>query len=105
MITVALLHCQVQLRLSCNAHNNDWKETLMNSLNLIAAALAALAGTAAASPIDADFGAPTLDRWMYPFNMSPGSELTAHTFGALGIEGFDDRDSQFIVGFDTADSV
>jgi hypothetical protein len=77
----------------------------MTSLRLVAAAIATLAGTAAGSPIDAEFGVPSLDRWMYPFNQSPGAELVAHTFGALGLGGFDDRDSQFIVGFETADAI
>ena len=43
----------------------------------------------------------TLDRWMYPFNLTPGSRLSASTFGAPRLEGFDDYDAQFIVGFRT----
>lgn len=43
----------------------------------------------------------TLDRWMYPFNGSPGTRLSASTFGAPRLEGFDDYDAQFIVGFRT----
>lgn len=47
----------------------------------------------------------TLDRWMYPFNGSPGTRLSASTFGAPRLEGFDDHDAQFIVGFDVDGSV
>ncbi len=43
----------------------------------------------------------TLDRWMYPFNGTPGTRLSASTFGAPRLEGFDDYDAQFIVGFRT----
>jgi hypothetical protein len=45
---------------------------------------------------------PTLDRWMYPFNSTPGSEPLGKTFGAIQITGFDDRDGQFLLGFDTS---
>jgi len=71
-----------------------------------AARLALLAGVAAlASPalaadeVAADFGVPTLDRWMYPFNSNPGGKLESPTFGAIGLDGFDDMDAQFIIGF------
>jgi hypothetical protein len=63
-----------------------------------AAALAAVPGAAGATTI----GSPSLDRWMYPFNATPGSRPTAPTFGAVGEDGFDDRDAQFLIGFDTA---
>lgn len=46
-------------------------------------------------------GTSTLDRWMYPFNGSPGTRLSAPTFGAPRLEGFDDHDAQFIIGFET----
>jgi hypothetical protein len=62
-----------------------------------AAALAAVPATAGAATI----AAPSLDRWMYPFSATPGSRTTASTFGAIGEDGFDDRDAQFLVGFDT----
>ena len=41
------------------------------------------------------------DRWMYPFNFSNGFEITAPTFGAILQSGFDDRDSQFVVTWET----
>jgi hypothetical protein len=44
---------------------------------------------------------PSQDRWMYPFNFSAGQETRASLFGAVLIDGFDDRDSTFIVSWDT----
>ena len=65
--------------------------------------LAVLAGQCAAQSqtITVQYDAPSLDRWNYPFNGSPGTRLSASTFGAVDLEGFDDHDAQFIVGFDT----
>ncbi len=69
---------------------------------------AAFLGAAACLPSVAsaqltDFSSPaTLDRWMYPFNGSPGTRLAASTFSARRIDGFDDHDAQFIVGFDSS---
>jgi len=42
------------------------------------------------------------DRWNYPFNSSPGTRGTAPTFLASGTPAFDERDGQFLVGFNTA---
>lgn len=47
------------------------------------------------------FSTPSLDRWSYPF-AGNGSEQEARLFSALGAEGFDERDSQFVIAFDTA---
>ncbi len=44
---------------------------------------------------------PTADRWMYPFNGTPGTRPAASVFGAIGEASFDDRDAQFLVRFDT----
>ncbi len=60
------------------------------------------AGAAFGQLVVADFHTPTLDRWMYPFNSSPGAEVTAPVFAAVNQPDFDDRDSQFLLGFDTA---
>lgn len=61
---------------------------------------------AADQTIVVDLNRPTLDRWMYPFNQEPGTRAEAMTFGALGIpDFFDDRDAQFIIGFDTIPTV
>lgn len=64
-----------------------------------------VAGAAAAGPIEAEFPLPHLDRWMYPFGATPGVETQASVFGAVGLAGFDDRDAQFLVGFDTSGAV
>jgi len=44
---------------------------------------------------------PTLDRWMYPFNSTPGTRPEASIFASINTPGFDDRDAQFLVGWDT----
>jgi hypothetical protein len=70
--------------------------------------LASLAITvaAAADTYTVVMPTPTLDRWNYPFNPTPGSRITASTFGnEPGAPLFDNRDGQFIVGFDTAAAV
>ncbi|RMH11526.1 MAG: hypothetical protein D6695_08940, partial [Planctomycetota bacterium] len=41
------------------------------------------------------------DRWMYPFNGTPGTRFLAATFGAPTLEFFDDRDAQYILIFNT----
>ncbi|MCA9100396.1 MAG: PEP-CTERM sorting domain-containing protein [Planctomycetales bacterium] len=52
-----------------------------------------------AVPVELSVG---FDRWMYPFNATPGTRAVGLTFGALGEGDFDDRDSQTLVGFDTS---
>lgn len=42
------------------------------------------------------------DRWNYPFNFTPGTRPTAPTFLAAGTPAFDERDGQFLIGFNTA---
>lgn len=49
------------------------------------------------------YASPAVDRWNYPFNPTPGTRITASTFGnEAGSPLFDNRDGQFIVGFNTA---
>lgn len=43
-----------------------------------------------------------MDRWMYPFNVTPGVRIQSPTFGAVGSEGFDERDGQYVIGINTA---
>jgi len=43
----------------------------------------------------------TLDRWNYPFGDSTGTRTTAPTFSPIGTAGFDDRDGEFLIGFNT----
>jgi hypothetical protein len=67
--------------------------------------MVAAAGSAAAQVIEVQYAAPTLDRWSYPFNGSPGTRLSASTFGAIELEGFDDHDAQLILGFETRNEI
>lgn len=63
----------------------------------------ALAPVASAESITAVFPAPALDRWMYPFNATPGMRPTISTFGSTpGAPEFDSRDGQMLVRFDTS---
>lgn len=62
---------------------------------------------ASAQPLNLTFTGPTLDRWVYPFNATPGYRNAISVFSALGQESlagatFDQRDAQMLVGFDTA---
>lgn len=59
-----------------------------------------------AQPIVVQRSAPDLDRWNYPFNASAGFRTSASTFAApAGDPDFDDRDAQFLIGWDTAAEV
>jgi hypothetical protein len=72
----------------------------------VAAALPlVLAAGASAQPVNADWATPTLDIWMYPFASNGGVRPVASVFAATGIEGFDDRDGQFLIGYDTAPTI
>lgn len=80
---------------------------------MISTTLRRLAGTAlllgaanaSAQPISVHFGTPTLDRWMYAFNTNPGHRPTASVFGTVLMPGFDDRDAQFLIGYDTQPAI
>lgn len=67
---------------------------------------------AALSPVTGAFAAsfniitPSMDRWVYPFNGSPGVRPAASAFGTV-VKGvvdsqFDDRDGQMLVRFSTS---
>lgn len=60
------------------------------------------ASVAQGQSISATIDVPSLDRWNYPFASTPGAETSAPCFAALRQAGFDDRDAQFLVGFDTS---
>jgi hypothetical protein len=48
----------------------------------------------------------SIDRWMYPFNGTPGSRSAAPTFGSAGDgTGVDTRHGQFLLGWNTASLV
>lgn len=75
---------------------------------VISAAVAAIGAErfAAANTIQASFLAPVLDRWMYPFNSTPGSRAVISTFGSTpGAPEFDSRDGQMLVAFATGSQV
>lgn len=53
-----------------------------------------------------EYPQPTLDRWMYPFNATPGFRPSAPVFGTFGDGyGVDTRHGQFLLGFDTSDKI
>ncbi|MGE3107979.1 MAG: hypothetical protein AB7G11_09220 [Phycisphaerales bacterium] len=54
-----------------------------------------------AQSINADYPTPTLDRWVYAFGDASGTRPEASVFGTVLLPGFDDRDAQILVGFDT----
>ncbi len=61
---------------------------------------------ASADTIHATYPSPTLDRWMYPFNATPGTRPVISTFGSTpGAPEFDSRDGQFVMAFSTAPQV
>ena len=48
-----------------------------------------------------DFSTPvSSDRWMYPFNATPGDRITGSLFGIYGSPDFDERDAQIYLAFD-----
>ncbi len=74
----------------------------------LACALSALAITTSVSAdsIAGVFPTPALDRWMYPFNGTPGTRPVISTFGSTpGAPEFDSRDGQMLLRFDTAAQV
>jgi hypothetical protein len=70
---------------------------MLNRLLIMTWALtsALAAASAAARDVPVDF-----DRWMYPFNASPGARTSGSTFGAVQNPAFDDLDAQILIGFD-----
>ena len=70
-----------------------------------AATLGLSAGFAQAQVTDASWPSPTLDIWMYPFASNGGTRPVASVFGAVELDGFDDRDGQFLIGYDTGELI
>ena len=59
-----------------------------------------------AETIHATYAQPQIDRWMYPFNGTPGTRPTISTFGSTpGTPEFDSRDGQFVMAFATSPQV
>lgn len=77
----------------------------MKSIRLSAPLIPLLAATGMAQTVTGTVPAPSLDRWNYPFASQPGIEVGIPTFAALRQTGFDDRDAQFLLGFDTGSLV
>ncbi len=80
---------------------------MCNKVNALVGAVGGLlaASSALGQVIDAEWTNASQDRWMYPFNGTPGTRFLASTFGTGGIPGFDDRDAQFIVLFNTSPAI
>lgn len=64
-----------------------------------------LTSSAFGQTVTASYPSPTIDRWIYPFGDFSGSRPTASVFGALGLAGFDDRDGQILLGFNTPPAI
>ena len=72
---------------------------------IIAGVMLAPTITIAGDPIEVSYDTPSLDRWMYPFNATPGVRISASTFGTVQDERFDNRDGQLIVAYDTGGDI
>ncbi len=68
-------------------------------------AVMATGSLAYGQPIVVERSSPSVDRWNYPFNATPGFRTVASTFAAVGFPDFDDMDAQFVIGFDTGGDV
>jgi len=71
----------------------------------ITVAALAIGQPLAAQQITMQFTAPTLDRWNYQFNATPGTRDRGSTFSAGADNNFDDRDGQVLLGFDTIGTI
>jgi len=64
---------------------------------------------AQSDPVSVSYELPSLDRWNYPFNQTPGTRSNASIFGAYVGEDlspdFDNRDAQFHIAFTTAEDI
>ena len=66
---------------------------------------ATLAVLAAPGPDTVSYDTPSLDRWMYPFNSTPGTRIASSIFGTTGEPDFDNRDGVLIIGYDTSGEI
>ena len=77
-------------------------------VGLLALGTLGLTAAAHAQTTTASFPTPAIDRWMYSFNQTPGTETEARCFSPLFSpyqSSFDNRDGQFLVAWDTAPAV
>lgn len=79
---------------------------------IFAVAIGAMASSAhvrADQAVTVNLPQPSLDRWNYPFNQSMGTRWTAPVFSSYletdFFEGFDQRDGQLHIGFETQEHV
>ncbi|MDF1809846.1 MAG: GC-type dockerin domain-anchored protein [Phycisphaerales bacterium] len=75
--------------------------TKRKQLTVASFGAAVFASSLNAQVIEVEYNSPTMDRWNYPFNGAPGTRLSASTFGAIELDGFDDHDAQLLLGFET----
>ena len=61
--------------------------------------------SAYADTYTSSFDAPDFDRWMYPYNSTPGFRSVGPTFAALGYDIFDERDGQNLYSFITLNEI
>lgn len=77
----------------------------LHSVFLVLVGLLACSATAATN-IVVNSRIEDMNRWMYPFNATPGSRPSASVFGTLGLDsGVDSRHAQFLVGWNTSNSI
>jgi hypothetical protein len=74
-------------------------------LAVVAGGLLAGAAVSHAAETTVSYSEPTLDRWNYSFNFTPGVRGSASVFGSQPEPAFDDRDGQVMLGYDTFDDV
>jgi hypothetical protein len=74
--------------------------TKRKQLTVASLGAAVFASSLNAQVIEVEYNSPTMDRWNYPFNGAPGTRLSASTFGAIELDGFDDHDAQLLLGFE-----
>ncbi len=78
------------------------------SLTALTALTSVAVPSMAQDVIEIDMGAPTWDRWMYPYNATPGTRPGGSVFG-YWTENFNDstdnRMGQVVFGFDTTDQL
>ena len=79
--------------------------TYLSATLLLTCGIAGFTAQTSADEFDASMDT-TSDRWMYPFNISPGTRNAGSVFGYLPIPqpenpDFDNRDGQIIIAFDT----
>jgi len=76
-----------------------------NPFRLFAAATVLFAaGAASAQSFNSNLPV-TLDRWNYPFGDFGGARTAAPIFWTVGTTGFDDRDAEFLIGFNTTSTI